>query len=476
MKAIQPHRSVLLLGSIFLVAYLWMQWHFFDLRILIDSGVRIFLIALEQFPDVTEQRTLLAMNQLLPAAFAQFGAPLKTIAITYVINDTVIYPFFFLLFLFYYKDRTSTVALIAGYFVAIKYHFFIIPYSVGLAWPLILWLFIIVRQHDYQIRLRSIHAPFVFGLIYLLVFAHPIVAVTTIFIGLHKLVNSEQRNPFRYFNWPILLFLFFMFVKWSDPDPHDMGNVLSIGGKQMGANIANLKYQLLLPAYYPITALAWLSMILLLFNWLRQKQWRKLYVPLIALSFTMGVYVLYGIYLDYTLGHWMVKTLTPATLLFIFVIVQHIKTLPKPTAARIEAITALMLVPLVLWEFTIIAKGVAPTFGQRKEVIQNIVEAIPDDSTSKFYFDTRNAPDGSFYPLITTSEIAIISELYYNKQVTPNLVPITDQNDWLADSLKSDQFYVNLHSFKQCGEFPPYFTIVPGAYKQLELDSLWQQK
>lgn len=473
MKAISPHRSVLLLGITFLIAYIWMQYHFFELRILLDSGVRVFLIAFEKMPDVTEQRALLALNQLLPAICAQLGLSLKTIAITYVLNDAIVYPFFFLLFLFYYKEKASAIALIAGYFVAIKYHFFIIPYSVGLAWPLILWLFLLLRTNGFKIKLLSKSAVLVAAIVALLVFAHPIVAVTTIFIGLHLLVNNNDRSVMRYFSWPIVLFALLMFVKWSDPDPHDMGNVLSIGGKQLGANKANLKFQLLIPVFYPITALVWTFLIGLMLKWLKQLSWRKLYVPFIAISFTIGVYVLYGIYLDYTLGHWMVKTLTPATLLFIFIIAQEIRELPEVNRAKALKLATFIMLPLVFWEFYVIGFKVAPSFTQRRAVIDKIIEQIPNDSTSKFYMDVRQAPEGSYYPLITTSEIAVIAELYHDLQVTPNVVPLTEQNDWLMDSLKADQFYVNLHSFKTCGDHPPYFVLVPGPYQAISGNKLW---
>lgn len=462
-------KPIAIIGVLFFAALIYLQFHFFELRLLVDGAVSLFLIAITKTFDIAEDRFLIGFNQLLPVVGANMNVPLKTLAISYLTNDVLIYLIAFLILLIPLKDPLSALILILGYVAVSKYHFFIVTYSLLISWPLMLVFFSVFRKFNWKLGKWGI-LPMMVSVHYL-VFGHPLIVVVFGLIWAYEFMQMTTKKQRLTWLIPMGLMTLLFVLKWLDPDPYDLQQI----EKGTSHNWENFnwhffKQQLLVPLYYPTFVITLLGMLYMLYGWWQKKAYQTMLVPIGALALFAVVYIAFAIPFKFVLGHWPNKAFAPTTLLFLYVIADQLRNSSFSFNSTKGKVLVAACSVLIVWELTVITTKSSKGFEQRLTSIHEIIEQVPNDKRSKFIVDADDVPENSYYAMITASEIAIISELFYDMKYTPNVLVNTANREPVLDTLGRKLIFVNPKAAIPAKAYHPYFNFKPGNYREMPFD------
>lgn len=458
-----------LFGLAFFVALFVLNFYLFELRLLVDGSVSLFLMAVTKTFDVAEDRFMIGFNQVLPVIGANLGVSLKSLALSYLANDVLIYLIAFLLLLIPLKDPLSALIFVVGYVATSKYHFFIMTYSVAISWPFMLLFFSILRRKNWQISKWAIF-PIVVCMFYM-VFAHPLVIIIFASIWAYQFMqfyNNKQR-----LQWliPMGIAIVLFVMKWNDPDPYDAQQLQKVGNSAWDKSQWHLaKMQAWVPMLYPTLLIVIGVMLYQITKWIKGGKYLQVIVPLGGLAMLLTFYIALAIPFKYPLGHWTNKAFAPTTLLFLYIIADLFRT--RQISLNTSRVKALVIgcTLLTVWELGVVVFKVSETFEQRLLAIHKLIDQAPSDERSKFVVPGDELPENSFFSLVTASEVAVISELFYDLEYTPNLIVDTDTREQAIDTLGAELIFVNPNASIPAGNYEPYFNFKPGKFKEVPLN------
>lgn len=456
-------------GLLFFIILIAIQFYFFELRLLVDGSVSLFLIAVTKTFDVAEDRFMIGFNQVLPVIGANMGVSLKSLAISYLANDVLIYLIAFLLLLLPLKDPLSALILLVGYVATAKYHFFIMTYSAAISWPFMLLLFSVLRHYNWRISKWGV-LPLVVSLFYL-VFAHPVVTIVFSTIWAYQFMQFNTNKERTKWLIPMGIVTVLFIMKWIDPDPYDVQQLQDVPGISWNRSQWHLaRMQKWVPMFYPTLMVAVAFMAYQIKSWLQNKQYGQILVPLGGLGLLLVFYIMFGIPFKYPLGHWANKAFAPTTLLFLYIIADRMRTQNIKLNGKRVNMLIMICALLTVWELSVIVFKVSDTFEQRLVAIHELIDQVPTNERSKFIILDKDIPENSFFELITASEVAVISELFYDFSYTPNIIVNTETKEPALDTLGTDLIYVNTNASIPAGAYEPYFNFKSGEFHEIPFD------
>lgn len=465
-------RFALLLGILFAIALIFFQFYFYELRLLIDNSINLFMISVEKTFHASENRFMKIFTQILPVMGARLDVPFSWLPKLYLANDALWYIFGFGVLFFYFKDYEACFALVIGLFAAWKYYFFIIPCGIIISWPLQLMFFSMMRRNNFAPKLNSRAFVIMVAMLFFFAFGHPLIVFCFMFIYLYEVTGGAQQVAIKKLIVPIGTLGAFLLFKWINPDMFDMQKINNTGGSLQGfINSTYLKEYATLYYTYPLFSISVLVVLVFVVHWFYTKQYSRTIMPIVAMLLTLFAFVYYKVYDTHPYGDLFQKIMIPIAYFYAYVITDSVRRLKMPEMQRFYKVAGIPILALVVLEVGVIAKGgISSYFNKRLDNIEALISVLPDEAHSKYYVLSSDLEDSSLALSISPMEIVLIAEMKHNKHYTPNLLVVRpDEVDYLQ-SFCNDNFYINyvwMGHIKHINDVNVSHNFIPGPYLQL---------
>lgn len=465
-------RFAILLGVLFAIILVVLQFHFYELRLLIDNSINLFMISVDKTFHASENRFMKVFTQVLPVMGARLEVPFSWLPKLYLANDALWYIFGFAVLFFYFKDYEACFALVIGLLAAWKYYFFIIPCCLIISWPMQLMFFSMMRRHDFAPKLHSRAFLLMLAMIFFFAFGHPLIFFSFIFIYTYEVIGGSAKISLKKLIVPIGAFTVFLAFKWAKPEQYDMQQISAGGASLEGLwNSPFLSEYLKLITYYPLFTLSLLTVSVLMVVWVGQKHYSRALVPAFALVLTIGVFFYYRVYDTHPYGDWFQKMMIPLAYFYAYVIADAIRRMEAIKMERFYKYAGVPILAIVLIEFGVISfGGISTYFSDRLGMVEELIDAIPEEHHSKYYMLTTDLEPNSMANYISPMEIVVISSLKSDRVNTANLLVVSPEEEHELLSFCNESFYINylwMGHIKHLNDVNVYHNYVPGSYKYI---------
>lgn len=466
----------IMLGVLFTILLVGLQFHFYELRLLIDNSINLFMISVEKTFHASENRFMKIFTQLLPVMGARLDVPFEWLPKLYLANDALWYIFGFGVLFFYFKDYEACVALVIGLLAAWKYYFFIIPCCLIISWPVQLMFFSMMRRQGFAPKMHSRAFLLMLIMIFFFAFGHPLIFFSFLFIYAYEVIGGTTTISLKKLIVPIGAFFAFLAFKWAKPEQYDLQQI-SVGGASLkgiwSSPFWGDYFKLLY--YYPLFTLILLVVIGLIVVWVWQKQYARAAIPAFALLFTLGVFFYYRVYDTHPYGDWFQKMMMPLAYFYAYILADSIRRLKAEQVERFYKFAGVPILLLVLVECGVIGfGGISNYFNDRLVAIDGLIEAMPDEAHSKYYLLSTDFNDGDIAHYISPMEIVVMDALRHHRTYTPNLLVVKPDEEPMLTSSCADNFYINyvwMGHIKHINDVNVYHQYLPGSYKHININA-----
>lgn len=467
-------RFTMLMGVLFAIFLILLQFHFFELRLLIDNSINLFMISVDKTFHASENRFMKIFTQILPVMGARLDVPFSWLPKLYVANDALWYIFGFAVLFFYFKDYEACFALVIGLLAAWKYYFFIIPCCLIISWPVQLMFFSMMRRHDFAPKVQSRAFLLMLIMIFFFAFGHPLIFFSFLFIYAYEVIGGTTKISIKKLIVPLGAFFSFLAFKWAKPEQYDMQQI-SAGGASLDGFWTSpfMSEYLKLIYYYPLFTLSLLLVVVLMIVWVKEKQYARAIVPTFALMLTIGVFFYYRVYDTHPYGDWFQKMMMPLAYFYAYVLADTIRRMEVSSMERLYKVAGLPILVLVVIEFGVIGYGgISSYFNDRLAEIEKLIKILPKEQHSKYYILNSDIEPGGIANYISPMEIVVISAIKSEREYTPNLLVVAPEEETQLTSFCTENFYINyiwMGHIKHLYDLNVYHNYLPGSYKRLTL-------
>lgn len=401
----------LVVGSVAFILLLSAQVKLFEHRMVLDSAVSTFIICNTQDFDVTEKRFAIGINQVLPVLATYFTDEVKWVVKAFYANDFLWYFAFFLLFLFGFNKPHAAMALVVGYFTILGHHYFILTYSVPLAWPLLLLLMLIMQK---QICVSRLQAQWlvVFLCLFFLAFSNPINTITTLlFLAYFAAGQINNREKLTTYIITTAAFLLLVIAKNLNPEPYDVNRLTqtSLGFAWLHTpHLINWAKGFLIA--YPIGTLLLAGGLVFTVLKLRQPKKIQGIVLVGAYIYLAIVFIAYGCFGRYPHDDLVAKAITPVVLLFTYIFAEKLVQAVKLQRSYVLYSSFATIVILLSLKYILLLNNYVQLADKKISIAKQLIKQAPQNG-AKCYVNKKNLGQIDDLPEINTTEIIMVSAL-----------------------------------------------------------------